>query len=88
MNKLGFYIQVSTGPWIREALAEVKPPTILWHAGDRGKLQEIRRGLSPDSFIIGRWFVENQEQDAMLRSADPAAAGRSLADRILNYDMG
>ncbi|MFZ1476087.1 MAG: peptidoglycan DD-metalloendopeptidase family protein, partial [Anaerolineae bacterium] len=33
-------------------------------------------------------FVENQEQDAMLRSADPAAAGRSLADRILNYDMG
>lgn len=88
MNKLGFYIEVSTRQWISEALAEVKPPTILWHAGDRGKLQEIRRGLSPDSFIIGRIYLENQEQDAMLRSADPAAEGRKLADRILNYDMG
>ena len=88
MNKLGFYIEVSTRQWIPEALVEVKPATILWHAGDRGKLQEIRRRLSPDSFIIGRIFLENQEQDAMLKSADPAASGRSLADRILGYDMG
>jgi murein DD-endopeptidase MepM/ murein hydrolase activator NlpD len=88
MNKLGFYIEVSTRQWIPEALVEAKPPTILWHAGDRGKLQEIRHWRSPDSFIIGRMFLENQEQDAMLKSADPAAAGRSLADRILGYDMG
>ena len=88
MNKLGFYIEVSTRQWISEALAEVKPPTILWHAGDRGKLQEIRRWRSPDSFIIGRIYLENQEQDAMLKSADPAAQGRKLADRILNYDYG
>ena len=88
MNKLGFYIEVSTRQWISEALVEVKPPTILWHAGDRGKLQEIRRWRSPDSFIIGRVFLENQEQDAMLKSADPAAEGRKLADRILNYDYG
>ena len=88
MNKLGFYIEVSTRQWIPEALVEAKPPTILWHAGDRGKLQEIRNWRSPDSFIIGRMFLANQEQDAMLDSADPAAAGRSLADRILNYDMG
>jgi len=88
MNKLGFYIEVSTRQWIPEALVEAKPPTILWHAGDRGKLQEIRNWRSPDSFIIGRMFLTNQEQDAMLDSADPAAAGRSLADQILNYDMG
>lgn len=88
MNKLGFYIEVSTRQWIPEALVEAKPPTILWHAGDRGKLQEIRNWRSPDSFIIGRMYLTNQEQDAMLDSADPAAAGRSLADRILNYDYG
>ena len=88
MNKLGFYVEDSTRQWIPEALVEAKPPTILWHAGDRGKLQEIRRWRSPDSFIIGRVYLENQEQDAMLRSADPAAEGRKLADRILNYDYG
>lgn len=88
MNKLGFYIEVSTRQWISEALVEAKPPTILWHAGDRGKLQEIRRWRSPDSFIIGRIYLENQEQDAMLKSADPAAEGRKLADRILGYDYG
>lgn len=87
-NKLGFYIEVSTRQWITEALQEVQPPTILWHAGDRGKLQEIRRGLAPEAFIIGRIYLENQEQDAMLDSPDPAAKGREFANRILNYDLG
>ncbi|MBK9230227.1 MAG: hypothetical protein IPO15_04940 [Anaerolineae bacterium] len=57
MNKLGFYIENSTVPFIREALALIKPPVILFHAGDRGLLREIRTSLSPDSFIIGRLFV-------------------------------
>lgn len=88
MNKLGFYIEVSTVEFLREALAEVKPPVILFHRGDRGLLQEIRRGLSPDSFIIGRWPLDTSTQDAMLDSSDPAAAGRQLADQILSYDFG
>ncbi len=88
MNKLGFYIEVSTVEFLREALSEVKPPVILFHRGDRGLLQEIRRGLSPESFIIGRWPLDTSAQDAMLDSSDPAAAGRQLADQILNYDFG
>lgn len=88
MNKLGFYIEVSTVEFLREALAEVKPPVILFHRGDRGLLQEIRRGLSPDSFIIGRWPLDTSAQDAMLDSSDPAAAGRQLAEQILGYDFG
>lgn len=88
MNKLGFYIEVSTVEFLRDALAEVKPPVILFHRGDRGLLQEIRRGLSPDSFIIGRWPLDTSAQDAMLDSSDPAAAGRQLADQILSYDFG
>ncbi|QLQ07537.1 MAG: hypothetical protein HZY76_16960 [Anaerolineae bacterium] len=88
MNKLGFYIEVSTVEFLRDALAEVKPPVILFHRGDRGLLQEIRRGLSPNSFIIGRWPLDISAQDAMLDSSDPAAAGRQLADQILGYDFG
>lgn len=87
-NKLGFYVENSTVRWLVEALRDVRPPVILWHRGDRGGLQEIRRHLSPDSFIIGRWFLDIPEQEAMLDSADPAGAGRELANRILNYDFG
>ena len=88
MNKLGFYIEVSTVEFLRDALANVKPPVILFHRGDRGLLQDIRKGLSPDSFIIGRWPLDTSAQDAMLDSSDPAAAGQQLADQILNYDFG
>jgi murein DD-endopeptidase MepM/ murein hydrolase activator NlpD len=87
-NKLGFYVEISTVRWLVEALRDVKPPVILWHRGDRGGLQEIRRHLSPDSFIVGRWFLDIREQDAMLDSSDPAGAGRELANQILNYDFG
>jgi hypothetical protein len=88
MNKLGFYIEVSIVPFLREALAQVKPPTILFHAGDRGLLHEIRRGLSPDSFIIGRWYVPLDQQNAWLTDPDPEARGRDMANTILRYDFG
>ena len=71
MNKLGFYIENSTVPFIREALALIKPPVILFHAGDRGLLREIRTSLSPDSFIIGRLFVTLDEQVRWLDANDP-----------------
>ena len=88
MNKLGFYIERSTVEFMRDALRAVKPPVILFHAGDRGLLQEIRRDLSPDSFIIGRMFVEGVQQDAWLDDPDPEGRGRAFADQILNYDFG
>lgn len=87
MNKLGFYIENSTVPGLRDALRQVKPPTILFHAGDRTLLQEIRRDISPDSFIIGRFVVSAQEQEQWLDSSDPDAAGTAYADKILNYDF-
>ncbi len=88
MHKLGFYIQNSTVEFLREALGKVKPPVILYHIeGGRGLLEEIRRELAPDAFIIGRWFVEVSTQDAWLDSPDPAARGRELADKIIGYDF-
>ena len=59
MNKLGFYAQVTTGiPGLVEAIRDVKPPTLLTHANDRGLLQAIRRDLSPDTFIVGRLHLD------------------------------
>jgi hypothetical protein len=88
MNKLGFYIENTIVPGLRDAIREVKPPTMLIHAKDRGLLREIRGQLSPDSFVVGRMYVEQQQQAAWLDSADPAAAGRGFAEQILAYDFG
>ena len=88
MNKLGFYIENTTVHFLRSALRKVKPPTILIHAQDRGLLHDIRRDLSPDSFVIGRLFKVNAQQEAWLDSDDPAKSGRDYADEILRYDFG
>ncbi|MCS6844163.1 MAG: N-acetylmuramoyl-L-alanine amidase [Caldilineales bacterium] len=88
MNKLGFYIENTTVPFLRDALRQVKPPVILIHAGDRGLLRDIRRELSPDSFVVGRIFVDLREQVAWLDDQDPEARGRAFADRIINFDFG
>ena len=87
MNKLGFYVENSTVPYLRDALRKVLPPAMLIHVGDRGLLQEIRAGLSPSTFVIGRLFVDQSLQNAWLDSGDPAAAGRSFAEQIINYDF-
>ncbi len=90
-NKLGFYLHLSTdqfGMW--DAVNRVKPPVILFHADAANDilLQEIRTFRAPNAFVIGRWYVTNDEQRAMLESADPAGAGRAFAERILTYDFG
>ena len=88
MNKLGFYIENTTVNFLRNALRQVKPPTILIHAQDRGLLREIRRDLSPNSFVIGRLFKDNSQQDAWLDSSDPEKRGREYAEEIIRYDFG
>lgn len=88
MNKLGFYVEDTTVRFLRDALRQARPPVMLLHAGDRGLLQEIRRELSPDTFIIGRMFLTIPQQHAALDAADPEASGRALADTIINYDYG
>ncbi len=88
MNKLGFYLENTTVRFLRDALREVKPPVILVHAGDRGLLQDIRRELAPDAFVVGRMFAPLSEQERWLTTGDPEAHGRAFADNILNYDFG
>lgn len=88
MNKLGFYVENTTVQFLRDALRQVQPPTMLLHAGDRGLLQEMRAGLSPDTFIVGRMFVDLAQQNAWLTAGDPEAHGRAFAETILKYDFG
>ncbi len=87
MNKLGFYIENTTVRWMREALKQVQPPVILIHAQDRGLLREIRSGLSPDSFIVGRLYVTPGKQDYWLTSGEPERHGREFAEEIIHYDF-
>ena len=56
--------------------------------GDRGLLREIRNTLSPDTFVIGRIFVDLGRAARMLDGGDPEGAGRAFAERIINYDFG
>ncbi len=87
MNKLGFYVENTTVPFLRDALRQVKPPVMLVHAGDRTLLQQIRSELSPETFVIGRLFVSLAEQTAWLTGPDPDGAGTAFAERIINYDF-
>jgi len=90
-NRLGFYLQTTNndaGLW--DAIGRVRPPVILLHADAANDmlLKEIRDFRAPDAFIIGRFYVTNEEQSAMLASSDPAGEGRRFAERILNHDPG
>jgi len=87
MNKLGFYIENTIVRWMREALRQVKPPVILIHAQDRSLLRDIRRELSPDSFIIGRLYKTPQQQAFWLDSGEPERYGREFAEEIIDYDF-
>ena len=87
MNKLGFYIENTTVQFLRDALAKVQPPVLLIHAGDRGLLRDIRNTLSPETFVIGRLFVDLPQQTAWLTGGNPEGAGRSFAERIIDYDF-
>ena len=87
MNKLGFYVEKTTDPLLRDAIKRVQPPVMVIHAQDRGLLLDIRKYLSPDTFVIGRLFRNQQEQEAMLDNDNPEESGWNFADEILNYDF-
>ena len=69
MNKLGFYVENTTVPFLRDALRKVLPPAMLIHAGDRGLLREIRAGLSPDTFIDRSHLRGSKPADRLARQA-------------------
>lgn len=89
-NRLGFYLQsTDNGDGLWDAIATVQPPVMLLHADAVNDmlLNEVRSFRAPNTFIVGRWYLTNDEQRAMLESPDPEGQGRSLADRILNHDF-
>jgi hypothetical protein len=87
-NKLGFYCEVTTTPGLAGAIRDVQPPTLLTHANDRGLLQAMRRHLSPDTFVVGRLYVDRHVQNAWLNSSDPEGVGRAFAEQVLSHDFG
>ncbi len=89
-NRLGFYLHStdnSHGLW--DAILRVQPPVMLIHedAANDMLLREIRDFRAPDAFIVGRFYVTNEAQRAMLESSDPEGEGRRFAERILTYDF-
>jgi hypothetical protein len=89
-NRLGFYLHStdnSNGLW--DAIGRVQPPVMLIHedAANDMLLREIRDFRAPDAFIIGRFYLTNDAQRAMLESSDPEGEGRRFAERILTYDF-
>lgn len=90
-NRLGFYLHSSEnrdGLW--DAIARVQPPVLLIHedATNDILLREIREWRAPDAFVIGRFYLTNEAQRAMLERGDPEEEGRRFAERILTYDFG
>jgi len=99
MNKLGFYIQKPDVEGLFDAMRVVQPPTMVVQAVNRGWLEDTRR-FSPETFVVGRLFLERGEQDDLLSVHEPdqpgkkvwldgtaaKAQGRKLAERILALD--
>ena len=88
-NKLGFYLHSSQdehGLWNK--IERVKPPVVLIHLELKNDdlLTNMRRGWSPNTFVIGRLGMDRDEQKAYLADPDPEAAGQRLADKIFDKD--
>ncbi|MBX3013063.1 MAG: carboxypeptidase regulatory-like domain-containing protein [Caldilineaceae bacterium] len=88
MNKLGFYLEVGNVAGLHTTLRELQPPVILMHSNSLNKdlLALNRRSQGPNAFVIGRWYLTNQEQDQLLDHGDPAVNGRQLAETIIKHD--
>jgi hypothetical protein len=99
MNKLGFYIQRPNVEGIFDAMRVVRPPVMVVQTVNRGWLEDTRR-FSPETFIVGRLFLDRPQQDQWLsveypdqpgqkRWLDCAAAtaqGRRFAEHLLAID--
>ena len=88
-NKLGFYLHSSqdeNGLWNK--IERVKPPVILIHLELKNDdlLSTMRRGWSPNTFVVGRLGMDRDEQRGFLDDPDPVAAGQRLADKVFNKD--
>lgn len=89
-RKLGFYLHSSDDArfGLSGLIEGIKPSVILIHMDTKNDmlLNEMRQFRSPDTFVIGRLYLENAEQERLLDRADPAEAGRELADRLYSQN--
>jgi hypothetical protein len=74
-SKLGPHIQVFSDPSLR-AIRELQPTTVKVMDPKREELQKIR-AAAPDTIIVVRCFVENQDYNT-----NPVLAGREHAERF------
>jgi hypothetical protein len=76
MNKLGFYIQRPNVEGLFDAMRVVRPPVMVVQTVNRGWLEDTRR-FSPETFIVGRLFLDPRQQDQWLSVEDPDQPGKS-----------
>jgi len=79
MHKYGFHVN-RTGEDVFDAIRRIKPAVIKTLEHDVGFWKRVR-AIHPDVFLIGRLFVDRNEQDRFVEN--PAARGRAFAERIL-----
>lgn len=95
MNKLGFYTKNFT-PAVIEAIKMVKPPTLLTQLDDISVLEDMRRGRSPDTFVVGRFHFPIRNHHPMLKHTeghileheDPEEFGHILAKHCIEFNFG
>lgn len=76
MNKLGFYVQKPNVEGLFDAMRVVRPPVMVVQTVNRGWLEDTRR-FSPETFIVGRMFLDRSQQDQWLSEPDPDQPGKS-----------
>jgi len=77
MRKLGLYVQVQADPGIRAKLQRLRPAVVLVHL-DGGDLVQWINAELPDTFVVGRRYWTEAEQEAAL-----ARSGAVLAQMVL-----
>lgn len=78
-RKMGLYIQRSNGDGVREMCQRIKPAVVLVHL-DGGDLFGWLRANLPETFIVGRRYWTDQEQQQCL---DSGMTGQGLAELVL-----
>ena len=89
-SKLGFYLHSSDDAkfGLASLIEGIKPPVILIHMDTKNDdlLNQMRDWRSPDTFVVGRFYLDNAAQEQLLDGDDPEGAGRDLADRLYNQN--
>jgi len=77
-RKIGLYLQVTAAAGVREMLTKIKPAVVLVHL-DGGDLFGWLRANLPETFIVGRRYWTDQEQQQCL---DSGMTGQGLAELV------